>query len=115
LGETAVNLTPRQPRPRREPTGAPITKILDRERNRSGEAGIGDLMSAHEKSENYRSFPVTDQNPDGPHGRPKAASDIRALTALRGVAAMLVVIYHFWPQLTSQPFRSLSRRGVAPR
>jgi peptidoglycan/LPS O-acetylase OafA/YrhL len=40
---------------------------------------------------------VTDQNPDGPHDRPNAPSDIRALTGLRGVAAMLVVVYHFWP------------------
>jgi peptidoglycan/LPS O-acetylase OafA/YrhL len=39
-------------------------------------------------------LPVSSQNPHGSG----SSSDIRALTGLRGVAAILVVVYHFWPR-----------------
>jgi len=48
--------------------------------------------------DNRHSLPVTEQNPERRHTRPEGVSDIRALTGLRGVAAMMVVAYHFWPR-----------------
>src|SRR5258708_27028862 len=51
-----------------------------------------------DEPDNRHSLPVTEQNPEKRHTRPESVSDIRALTGLRGVAAMMVVAYHFWPR-----------------
>jgi len=51
-----------------------------------------------DERDNRHSLPVTEQNPGKRHTRPEGVSDIRALTGLRGVAAMMVVAYHFWPR-----------------